>query len=347
MSMATESCRIVGESMRPSVALVMIARDEERCVGRALASVAPLVDDMVVVDTGSSDDTPRLAMAAGARVHEFEWRDDFAAAKNFGLSLSRADLRLVLDADEWVDGGQAEFNSWLIATEWPAYGTVACRSAFDANGDVQTVTDHLVRLMPAGAKFQGSVHEQPVGAFPVHRSPLVVEHDGYLEAQLARKVGRNERLLRTQLSADDENGYAWYQLGCALSAERRHKEAAQAFDRALNLLDDTSPQRHPLVVRALHAAGQAGLFDEALHLFRAEEARWPHSPDLRFVMADVLLELGVAQPHRARQVRPLIEQLLRRCLEIGEKPELPGAVEGRGSHLARHNLTLVQRLGAV
>jgi glycosyltransferase involved in cell wall biosynthesis len=90
-----------------TLALVMIARDESRCIERCLASVRAHVDDMLVLDTGSRDDTPERARRAGARVERFAWCDDFAAARNAALELSRADWSMVLDADGWlVDGAR-------------------------------------------------------------------------------------------------------------------------------------------------------------------------------------------------------------------------------------------------
>src|SRR5262245_31354097 len=77
------------------LALVMIARDEARCIERCLASVRAHVDEMVLLDTGSSDGTPEIARAAGARVGSFAWCDDFAAARNAALELADADWSLV------------------------------------------------------------------------------------------------------------------------------------------------------------------------------------------------------------------------------------------------------------
>lgn len=90
------------------LALVVIARDEAARIGRLLDSVRPWVDEMLVLDTGSRDDTAAVAAAHGARVAHFAWCDDFAAARNHALDLAAADWHLVLDADEWlIDGGPA------------------------------------------------------------------------------------------------------------------------------------------------------------------------------------------------------------------------------------------------
>src|SRR6185369_17370590 len=79
-----------------ALALVMIVRNEARCLERCLASARPWVDEMVVLDTGSTDATPAIAARCGARVAHAEWRDDFSVARNQTLALTAAPWRLVL-----------------------------------------------------------------------------------------------------------------------------------------------------------------------------------------------------------------------------------------------------------
>jgi len=78
-------------------------KNEAAALGRCLESVRSLVDEIVVVDTGSSDDTAAIARTFGARIGHFPWRDDFAAARNESLRLCTGDWVLLLDADETVD----------------------------------------------------------------------------------------------------------------------------------------------------------------------------------------------------------------------------------------------------
>src|SRR6478609_8235120 len=89
----------------------MIVRDEARSITRCLDSVRDVVDEMVVLDTGSVDDTVALAEAAGATVHHFTWVDDFSAARNAALAHCTGDWALVLDADEWLESGAAALES--------------------------------------------------------------------------------------------------------------------------------------------------------------------------------------------------------------------------------------------
>ena len=95
-------------SVAYTVALVVIARDEASRIARLLGSLRPWVDRMLVLDTGSVDDTVAIAQAHGAQVRNFGWCDDFAAARNAALDAAAADWHVVLDADEWlIDGGPA------------------------------------------------------------------------------------------------------------------------------------------------------------------------------------------------------------------------------------------------
>ena len=89
-------------SKKRGVSLCMIVKDEEANLARCLASVKPIVDEMIVVDTGSTDRTRDIAEFFGARVYEFEWNGDFAEARNFSLLKAKGDWILIMDADEII-----------------------------------------------------------------------------------------------------------------------------------------------------------------------------------------------------------------------------------------------------
>jgi tetratricopeptide (TPR) repeat protein len=91
-----------GEGLRDGVSLCMIVKDEERHLARCLASVRPIVQEVVVVDTGSSDRSREIARAFGARLYDYPWQNDFAAARNRALAKAGCRWILVLDADEAI-----------------------------------------------------------------------------------------------------------------------------------------------------------------------------------------------------------------------------------------------------
>ncbi|MFT3858021.1 MAG: glycosyltransferase [Aquabacterium sp.] len=334
------------------IALVMIVRNEARCIARCLRSVKPWVDEMIVLDTGSTDDTVSLAEAEGAHVHPFTWVDNFAAARNAALAWSTADWNLVLDADETlIDGGPALA---ALRTQAPNFvGRIEVRSdcaMHDGTGR-QQASSWLPRVLPQGVRYEGAIHEQPVCPWPRKDLPIAAQHDGYLPEQMQLKGDRNRHLLEATVQQAPHDPYWRYQLGKDHEVHDRFEAAWQAYDAALQQLGErarrTPDWRHDLVLRSLYALKALGRFEAAIHLADREMPNWPDSPDFYFVLGDVLLDFAVAHPGQAAELLPMIRGAWERCLEIGENPALEGAVHGRGSHLARHNLdALRQTLGA-
>lgn len=329
------------------IALVMIVRDEARCLERCLASVRPWVDEMLVLDTGSVDATAAIARRAGAQVEQFAWIDDFAAARNAALARSDAAWRLVLDADEWIVGAG---ESLAALRRQPAdfIGQVSVASLFDAaRGAVAQAPSWLPRVLPTGVRYAGRIHEQPESPLPRRRLPLQIAHDGYLDAQKDRKRGRNERLLGLALEADPDDAYLRYQLGKDLEIGARFEQAAPHYGHALERADIGAGWRHDLVLRTLFTLKKLGRFETAIALAETEMPRWPGSPDFFFTLGDLLLDWAAARPERAAELLPMIESSWLRALEIGEQPQLQDTVRGRGSFLAAHNLAVLHAgLGA-
>lgn len=324
------------------LALVMIARDEASGIGRALDSARAHVDRMIVLDTGSVDNTREVAAAHGATVHEFAWCDDFSAARNAALVHSDAAWNLVLDADEWIDGGADALGpKQLPAAGGDFMGVVRLTNVQDPAGQASASVSWLRRVLPRGARYEGRIHEQPVGPTSDRRLDLRLGHDGYTAANLARKADRNESLLMLELQAAPEDAYLWFQLGKEHQVRERPPQAALCFAEALRLAPANAPYRHALVVRSLTALKTAGRLDDALELADREVAHWSQSPDFYFALGDLYLECASHEPDRAAaDFLPIVESAWKRCLEIGEKPQLDGSVAGRGSHMAAHNLAI-------
>jgi glycosyltransferase involved in cell wall biosynthesis len=325
------------------LALVMIARDEAGAIGRALESARAFVDRMIVLDTGSQDATPQIARAHGAEIFDFAWCDDFAAARNASLARSDAAWNLVLDADEWIEAGAAGAlgPEALPAAGGDFMGVVRRDSAMDEAGAAGLGQCWIPRLLPRGARYEGRIHEQPVGPRRERRLPLVLGHDGFLPDKLARKGARNETLLMQALQETPEDAYLWYQLAKEHQVRGRPPQAAICFVEALRLAPPDAPYRHSLVVRAITALKDDGRLQEGLALCDREVGAWADSPDFYFAVGDLYLECASHAPDRAlADFLPIVESAWKRCLEIGERPDLDGAVAGRGGRMAAHNLAV-------
>lgn len=177
----------------------MIVRDEEKVLGRCLSSLAPYVDELCIVDTGSKDRTVETAESFGARVAHFQWCDDFAAARNESLKFATCDWILVVDADEWLFEPNAKLLKQFIAGTADVLDFKIHEYYDDGKEDEQYITrlfrNHL------GIRYERRIHERPVidGLRRELIDGPVLLHDGYLTENVRRKGDRNIRLLEKAL----------------------------------------------------------------------------------------------------------------------------------------------------
>lgn len=325
---------------RYSVAAVVIARDEARCIERCLASILPWVDEVVVADTGSVDETAALASAAGARVVHVPWDDDFAAARNAALDAAGADWHIIIDADETIAGGGRELQD-LHAVAPEGVMSVNVVSSFRLAEGIELESEIQSRILPGFVRYEGIVHASPRHDLPVIQVRVTIEHDGYEPEQLADKLPRRERLLRKALVANPDDSYARYQLGRNLETQQRLQEAAAEYDKID--MHSLAPEgwHHILVVQQAHTLTSIGRGGDALTLLMSQARRFDASSDYHFVLGNVLLDLAVEEPSMVAELLPLAAAEFRRCLEIGEHDQFTGHVSGRGSHLAQRNLEII------
>ena len=142
----------------PKLTVCMIVRDEEKALPRCLKSVQSVADEIIVVDTGSVDDTVSIAREYGAEVFRFEWCNDFAAARNESLKHATGDWVLQIDADE-----ELVFDSILRLRQRILESNVICYSIKCDNGPTYTGPrfgwfDRLFRRHP-GVIYHGPYHE--------------------------------------------------------------------------------------------------------------------------------------------------------------------------------------------
>ncbi|MEM1180515.1 MAG: glycosyltransferase [Acidobacteriota bacterium] len=222
---------------RPQLAAALIVRDEERFLRDCLESLQGVVDDVVVVDTGSRDRTRDIAVESGARLFHFTWRDDFSAARNAALDECRSDWVLYIDADERVVGGADAAFRTQLEDERLLGLTVRFRPA---TGYTFFREPRLFRLHP-DIRFRGAIHESHLPDLyrlasrerrTIGHSELALHHLGY-DGDISHKHPRNLPLLEARLKKDPEHTYSWWHLGQTLAGLGRHDEAEGAWRRGL------------------------------------------------------------------------------------------------------------------
>jgi tetratricopeptide (TPR) repeat protein len=221
---------------------VLIVRNEAAVLADCLAALQAFADEIVVVDTGSTDGTPELAARFTDRVFAFAWVDDFAAARNFAIEQARGEWVLSIDADEVVqhaDQARALLEVFMAQQAPETVGTVELTSPADG----QEVTVHLERFFRRDRfRFTGAIHEQLTAIDGAKRSAptgLCILHSGYEQQADApnHKALRNIPLLEKELAAHPKDEYYWYQLGKAQFSLGRFAEAEAAFVRGLECID--------------------------------------------------------------------------------------------------------------
>ncbi len=318
---------------KPSLSLALIVKNEARCLARCLHSVQGVASEIVVVDTGSTDETVRIARDCQARVVNFAWRDDFAAARNFALAQTTGDWILVLDADEHASPALAEEIPGFIAAR-PAVGRLKIVSDFRRNNQTLRSQCFVSRLFPRGAHFEGRIHEQLISTLPRLDLQGELWHDGYLESS---KSARNVRLLERELEQTPESAYLGFQLALEYVSLNQTAKALPCLQRAYARLRTDEPFAPNLVVAYLYALRELKQFEEGLRLIEQAERFCQHLPDFHLVCGLFYLDLVRSNPAQYLAHLPNIEQRFQRCLALGERPQHQSVV-GTGTFLAYYNL---------
>ncbi|MFD0824868.1 glycosyltransferase [Neobacillus sp. M.A.Huq-85] len=145
-----------------SLSLCMIVKNEEKTLGRCLDSVKNIVDEIIIVDTGSNDQTIEIAKHYGSKIYHFQWVDDFSAARNFAFSHAQMDYILTMDADDVFSEDESIKLEQLKHSITPDIDAVTMKylAGFDESGNV-LVSLRQVRMVKRENQFkwQGAVHE--------------------------------------------------------------------------------------------------------------------------------------------------------------------------------------------
>lgn len=215
----------------------LIVKNEEKFLDRCLGSLDGLVDEMVVVDTGSTDRTREIAAAHGARLDDFPWRNDFAAARNHALDLARGAWILYIDADEHVRPASADrLRTQLSDPSHVAYHVLLHpRPGFTPYWEMRLFRhDPLIR-------FRGIIHEniwpgiyayRSARGGKIGRSGLVLDHEGY-ERDQDVKHRRNLPLLRKALQRDPSKVFSWCHLATIYASLGKAQLAERAWKAGL------------------------------------------------------------------------------------------------------------------
>lgn len=296
----------------PTLTLCMIVRDEGPRLAACLASVRGLADEIVVVDTGSRDDTAALARRLGARVVDFPWCDDFSAARNAGLAAATGRWILVLDADESVPPAAHEPLRALVSGPTGRAYNLVQRSTLP--GGSATVAVHIARLFPRhpAVRFERPIHEQvntslERAGIQIIDTDIEFDHSGYADpAAMSGKRERNRAIIAAALAHDPEgdpnlryfHANSYFDAGDHAAAATEYLRCAtQCGDRWRKLATAARLKAAECRWRLADAAGAAALLPEG------------PAPDVHPLASSLRAEIAIASG-RAGEAKIWLHALL-------------------------------------
>ncbi|MBI3035924.1 tetratricopeptide repeat protein [Candidatus Woesearchaeota archaeon] len=243
--------------MNQKISLCMITRDEEEYIGQCLNSVKGIVDEIIVVDTGSTDKTKDIAKKFNARVFDFKWVDDFSAARNESLKHATKDWILVLDADEVLDSdgikaikefvnGKENDAFLFIQKNYTNEPSIAgfVNEEHKRNGKTYAgwYGSFIVRLFrnKKGYEFQGTVHELVEPSIESKKGKtaatnIAILHYGNAYPAAASKKRKYYLELCKKKVQQNPNDASYYELGVLHKENGNVDDALKSFRKAVEL----------------------------------------------------------------------------------------------------------------
>lgn len=332
-----------------TLSLCMIVKDEEQMLPQCLAAVRDGVDEIIVVDTGSTDRTVEIAEEFGAKVLHHEWNGSFSDARNVSFDAATCDWIMYLDADEVLIEDDVERLRELTGRTWREAFYLIETNFTGAVEDGTSVNHNALRVFRNRPeyRFSGRIHEQIAQNLPgwlperTEISDVRVEHYGYLGVvrDAKEKSRRNLELLLKQSEEGVDTAFHHYNLGSEYSGAGEQAKALEHFERAWQKLQDD-----PEMLSYGFVPSCCARYVQSLRVNTRFEECVARGNDVLEILpgfTDVVLE----QAHATRALGDIegSRELLRTCIEMGDAPSNYSATVGCGTFLAQTALADLER----
>ena len=331
----------VGERLRLS--LCMIVRDSAETLPACLESIKPWVDEMVVVDTGSNDNTREIAADFGARVFEFPWPDSFSIARNESIRHARGEWIYWMDSDDTItpENGRKlrELADNQHADSTLGYVMQVHCPGGNASSDV-TVVDHvkLFRNLPS-LEFEFRIHEQLLPSIrrlegDVEWTDIFVVHSGSDQSAEGkqRKYDRDLRLLILELEDRPEHPFALFNVGMTYADMEQWAEADGYLRRSIDASEPGESHLRKAYALLVNCLAQLDRTDEALRICEQGLSQFTDDPELSFRRGILTHKLGRHDEAIAAY---------RTAMKAQNEQSFSSRDAGITGFKARHNLALV------
>ncbi len=279
---------------RPTLSACMIVKNEEKFLPQCLASIKHAVDEIIIVDTGSTDNTVEIAQSFGAKVYHHPWRNSFSEARNHSLSYAACDWVLQIDADETLEEYDIPLLHRLIHADSYNAILVAIYSEIPSGQSKH----YFTRVFRRGkAHFEGIVHNQLLFEGDAFQSEIRLYHYGYNlpENEMQKKYKRTGDLLREQLAENPNNLFALANLIRNYRNEHNYNKVIELGEMGLNILasrKDITSKNHKqrIYIDLIYAMVNKNQLDRGEAICKKAIHEYPDSLDILFAAGEIALK---------------------------------------------------------
>ncbi|MBX3042507.1 MAG: glycosyltransferase [Candidatus Kapabacteria bacterium] len=236
------------KSQVPLLTLCMIVKNESQNLPNCIESARHIVDEIIIIDTGSDDNTIETAKSFNCQVYNFQWNNDFSSARNESLKYAKGKWILYLDADEIIEISDIYRFRQFIINMSEDVGGINCIIESQVNksrSDTEIQRGLYPRLFRNYAfpfvRFEGKVHEQVNYSLislnkQIINSDILIKHYGYSgsDEMIESKIKRNMKLLQKQLDENPDDSYALFHLAQTYIKQQRLEDAETILLKALD-----------------------------------------------------------------------------------------------------------------
>lgn len=258
------------------ISICVIAKNEEKHMENFLSSIKKHMKkypyELVIVDTGSTDQTVEIAKRYTNKIFHFEWINDFSAARNYSLECASYNWVLVLDCDEYMVDLKPECFEQMMQHYPKGVGMILRQNHCWSNGNDCIFSDDVNRFFPKKwYHYEGLVHEQlcayDAKPYEFIYLPLTIEHFGYsgTKEDLQVKAQRNNELLFKMLEDTPDDPYLYFQIGQSYNLIDDSEKACYYYEKALEF--DINPDleyMHEMILAYGNALLDLKRFKDAL-----------------------------------------------------------------------------------